>query len=456
MAGNQFLRRGGTFLAALAVSAFAYAAYATAKATQGPPILAKPEQREREAIALTIYHSAELQAELAEVKARFGASTLAETTAGRSTINRATEALAYQAALYAANFDTVRPYILWGTNAAHEWMGLKVPSSGYGLDSPDNIYRHATLDGAGRYEIRGTMHKVGPTQQTFVIYRTIPGVTQTMNAEGHMDELAGIKSEDVFFDARGNFTITVDADPAHGRPNHLQVPADEPALHLMVRDSLADWAQELPFELEIERLDAPAQVQPRSEADMIRHATQILSAYSRFWLNWFETYVHAKPLNEIVHPWKRVQGWGMTQQGRFAFADDEVWIITLDMLDAKFFDIQISDPWTKAVEYVHRTGSFNGSQPIANDDGTVTFVVSPRDPGVNNWLDTSGLTSGTFQVRWQAMAPGSNGEGAVRNTKIVKFKDLRDHLPEGTRFLTPKERAAQLLKRADSYARRLR
>ncbi len=456
MAGNRFLQRGGAVLAAMAVSAVAYAAYATARAIKDPPILAKPEQREREETALTIYRSAQLQAELAEVKQRFAASPLAQSTSGRSTIDRATEALAYHAALYAANYDTVHPYILWGTNAAHDWMGLKVPSSAYGLDSPDNIYRHATLDGAGRYVIRGTMHKVGPTQQTFVVYRTIPGVTQTMNAEGHMDEIAGIKSEDVFFDARGNFTVTVDADPANGRPNHLQVPADEPGLHLMVRDSLADWSRELPYELTIERVDAPAHDQPRSEAEMTRHATEILSSYSRFWLNWFETYVHAKPLNEIVQPWKRVQGWGMTQQGRFAFADDEAWVITLDPLDARFFDIQISDPWTKAVEYVHRTGSFNGSQPVANGDGTVTFVVSPRDPGVHNWLDTSGLTAGTFQVRWQAMQPGTTGEGAVRDAKVVKFKDLRTHLPEDTRFVTKKERAAQLRKREDSYASRLR
>ena len=456
MARGRTFRRGAAVVAALTISALGFAAYASAKGSSGAQILAQPEQRQREATALKIYRSAQLQGELTKAKALFAASQLAASPSGRSTIDRASEAMAYQAALYAANYDTVHPYILWGTNAAHRWMGLDVPSSGYGLDSPDNIYRHATLDGSAHYVIHGTVHEVGPSQQTFVIYRTIPGVSQTMNDAGHMDEIAGLKSESLVKDAQGNFTITIDADPANGRANHLQVPADLDGLHLMIRDSLADWSRELPVELAIERLDPPAGATGMGEAQMVDKATQILAAYVPFWINWFESYVHAKPLNEIVHPWKRVQGWGMTQQGRFAFADDEAWVITLDTLDARFFDIQISDPWTKAVEYVNRTGSFNGSQPVANGDGTVTFVASPRDPGVYNWLDTSGLTAGTFQVRWQALPAEATGEGAVRDVRVVKFKDLRDSLPDGTRFVTARDRARQLRQRAASYANRLR
>ena len=317
------------------------------------------------------------------------------------------------------------------------------------------MYRHATLDGAGRYRVRGVVHGSGPAQQTFVVYRTIPGATHTMNAEGHMEEIAGIKSESIVRDTDGGFTITVDADPpAIGRTT-FQVPADHDGLHMVVRDSLADWTTELPVELTVERLDA-VDPQPRDEEAMAEHTVAILAAYAPFWLNWYETYAHAKPLNEVVPPWKRVQGWGLTQQGCFAFDDDEAWVLTLHPLGAGFFDFQISDPWTRAVEYIDRTASFNANQAVADADGTITLVAAPNDPGVHNWLDTSGMTSGTFQVRWQSLPEGVSGEGAVREVKVVKVAELADHLPAGTAYVTPEERAEQQRERAASYANRLR
>jgi hypothetical protein len=419
------------------------------------PILAKPEQFEREAAAIRLVQSEAVQAELAKAKALFAKSPIASNESGRSTIDRATEALAFAASLYAANSSAAKPFNLWATNAEHRWNGMVVPSSGYGLDAPDNIYRSATFDGAGRYRIRGTVQGGAPAQQTFVVYRSLPSMAKTMTA-GRMDEIAGLKSEDFVREADGGFTITVDADPADGRPNHLQVPADHHALHLMVRDSLADWTTELPYELSIERLDEAAAEPKLSEAELAARAAEVLAGSAPFWLNWFETYMYVKPLNEIVSPWRRGQGWGMTQQGRFALEDDEAWLVTLDPLGAKFFDFQISDPWTKAVEYVDRTGSFNASQAHHNDDGSITLVASPRDPGIWNWLDTSGLTSGTYQVRWQSLPGTATDELAVREARVVKMANLQAHLPKTMRLVTPEQRLAQQRERASSYANRLR
>jgi hypothetical protein len=450
--------RGGAVLAVLALAAAGFVARAWAHGTDHQPILAKPGQRDREAQALRIYQRPELQEQLRIAKAQFAASPLAQIPDGKATIDRASEALALSAAYYAANSDAGHPFIFWGTNAAHRWMGLDVPSSGYGLDAPDNIYRSATFDGDGHYVVRGTIHGTGPAQQSFVVYRGLPGVPGSMNSEGHMDELAGISTDTMVMDAKGNFTFTIDTDPANGRPNHLQVPRDLKGMMLVVRDSLADWSTELPYELTIERLDAPATpASPRNEDALTAVAVSALAGNVPFWLNWFETYVHAKPLNDIPTPWKRVQGWGMTQQGRFTLQDGEAWLVTLDPLGARFFDFQISDPWTKAVEYVSRTGSFNSSQAAKNADGTITLVAAPSDPGVHNWLDTSGLKSGTFQVRWQGLpASVTSGEGAVRKVEVVLLSDLASHLPAGTRMVDKAGRAAQLAEREKTYARRLR
>lgn len=457
MAKAGVIARCGALLAALAMVVAGTVVPVGARSSAHPPILAKPEQRAREAVAMRIYKSAKFQAELKQAKALFAKSPVATTPDAKATIKRASEAIAFSAALYAANHDTLQPNILWGTNAGHRWMGHTVPTSGYALDSPDNVYRSATFDGAGRYLVRGTVHGAGPAQQTFVVYRGMPGVTRTMTANGRMDEIAGIKSEAIVRDVNGNFTITIDADPANGRANHLQVPRELDAMQLTIRDSLNDWERQLPAELSIERLDAldPAPA-PRSDEDKIALAVVALSGNVPFWLSWFENYVYKKPLNEIPQPWMRVQGWGMTQQGRFAFGKDEAWLITLDPLGAKFFNMQISDPWTKAVEYVNRTGSFNGSQAVANPDGTITMVAASRDPGVHNWLDTAGLTSGTYQARWQSLAVGVTGTNAVREARVVKLSQLREALPAGTRFVTRNERSLQQRERAKSYKNRLR
>jgi hypothetical protein len=452
----RLIARCGALLAALAMIASGPVAQARADSESPGPILAKPEQRDREAAALRIYRSAAFQAELKKAKALFAKSPLAQNPDARATLEAASEALSLGAAYYAANSDATRPFIFWGTNAARRWMGHKVPASGYGLDSPDNVYRSATFDGAGRYVVRAAVHGTGPAQQTFVVYRGLPGATKTMNAEGHMDEIAGIASENIQRDAQGNYTLTIDADPANGRPNHLQVPRDLPGMHLLVRDSLADWSRELPVELTMERLDTPPAA-PRGDKALTALAIEALRGNVPFWLHWYESYVYAKPLNQIPAPWKRVQGWGMTQQGRFALKTGEAWVVTLDPLGARFFNFQISDPWTRAVEYVSRTGSFNSSQAARNADGTITLVASPVDPGVYNWLDTAGLKSGTFQVRWQGLpASVTSGEHAVRKVEVVPLADLAKHLPEGTRMADKTARVAQLAERQKSYANRLR
>ena len=458
MSKAGLIARGGAVLAVVALAVAGLGASVWARSGARAPILAKPGQRDREATALRIYRTPELQSQLAKAKAQFAASPLADNADAKATIDRASESLALSAAYHAANSDAARPFIFWGTNAAHSWMGLDVPTSGYGLDSPDNVYRSATIDGSAKYIVRGTVHGQAPAQQSFVVYRGLPGVPGSMNSEGHMDELAGISSDTMAVDAKGNFTFTIDADPANGRVNHLQVPRDLNGMMVVVRDSLADWSRENPYELTIERVDKPEPMPaPHSEEEMIATAVDALSFNVPFWLNWFESYVYAKPLNDVPTPWKRVQGWGMTQQGRFALKEGEAWVITVDPRGARFFDFQISDPWTKAVEYVSRTGSFNSSQVEKNADGTITLVASPVDPGVHNWLDTMGLHVGTYQVRWQGLpASVTSGEGAVRKVEVVKLAELAAHLPQGTKMLDAEGRAAQLAAREKSYANRLR
>ena len=92
---------------------------------------------------------------------------------------------------------------------------------------------------------------------------------------------------------------------------------------------------------------------------------------------------------------------------------------------------------------------------MPNPDGTYTYVISPGNPGVYNWLDTSGLTSGMFAIRWQAVPPTDRIDEAVRDARVVKLDVLAEVLPRGAPTLSDSERRAVLANRAESYARRL-
>jgi len=92
---------------------------------------------------------------------------------------------------------------------------------------------------------------------------------------------------------------------------------------------------------------------------------------------------------------------------------------------------------------------------VPNPDGTYTFVLSVSDPGVHNWLDPSDMHEGILTLRWAEFEGGVPGPDTGATSELVPLSELRSRLPEGTRFLTPGEREAQLEERAAGYLRRL-
>ena len=419
-------------------------------------ILATPGQREREALAIKLLASQPMQDALARVRKLYADHDLGKTAAGQASIERASSHFATTAALFATIEDSDNPYLLWSTCAEHQWMGLDVPGSGYGLDNPDNIYRMAQVDGGVRYEIKGQIVGKAPQQHTLVLFRSIPGITQAMNEKGTMAELSGTNSDSLEIAADGSFTITIDSTPANGRPNHITTPADMKGLHLLGRDSMSDWSVERPVRLDIRRLDPPSGPGLPDEAALAKRAAEMLDMITPYWLAWVVSHVYARPVNEVPQPWLRVTGWGCTQQGNFKLGADEAWVITLDAIGARYFNFQLCDPWAVARNYVTKQSSLTGHQADRNADGTYTFVVSAQDPSVHNWLDTDGIDAGTYQCRWQGLPKGTaSSDGTVVSTKIVKLADLKSALPAETRFLTHHERKAQLAQRAKDYANRV-
>ena len=126
-------------------------------------------------------------------------------------------------------------------------------------------------------------------------------------------------------------------------------------------------------------------------------------------------------------------------------------IVEFPVPRCRHWSVSLADFWWQSLDYASRQSSLNGHQAESDADGVFRGVIAHRDPGVPNWLDTTGYTEGSLAVRFLlAEAPPKP------SLRAVPFAALHDELPAGTRRVTPAERAATLLARRRAVWRRFR
>ena len=80
-------------------------------------------------------------------------------------------------------------------------------------------------------------------------------------------------------------------------------------------------------------------------------------------------------------------------------------------------------------------------------------MISAQDPGVQNWIDTSGLSEGIFGGRLQSVAEGDKADilaGVYApTTQVVPVADVLNFLPPDVNIFTPLDRADQIEERQD-------
>lgn len=413
-------------------------------------VLATSDQYARERIMLRVRASAPMQQARARLEKLYLADAQGKTKAGRATIRRAVDSIAMSSISYIVGDDAARPVAMWTTNAPHRWAGIDMPRSGYGIDNPDNVYRNFAVEAASRYVIHGKVTRPGPIEQHFVIMDTIPGTTPLNKEGGTM--VATLHSEQMQIAPDGSFAITVDSDPAAGRRNHLQMPAQGKFL-LIVRDLLTDWNQQA-IALKVERVAGPEST-PLTEAQIAEQAAALLDKIGPYWIQYDNSFIYSRPANTLIPPRRREGGRGFANSGHFALGAGQALAITVDPLGAASLGIQITDPWGVAYEYRNRTSSLNNVQAKPNKDGTITYVIAARDPGVYNWLDPEGFDAGMLAIRWQSVPAAADPAKALRSVQLLPIADLRKSLPAETVFVTRAERKAQQAERAKQYSKRL-
>lgn len=345
-------------------------------------------------------------------------------------------------AIRAANGDAAYPRVTRFMAPAHHWFGRDVPGSRWAGDSPDFIYRLIPVEHGGRYEIHGRSTCAAPPTVNYALMGDSNAAPMT---QGLLDSL------DMDIGGDGSFTITVDDTPPGERRNHLQTRPG--ADHILIRDALGDWLAQSANELSVRRVDAPGRAPLDDETLAQRAARNLLEGL--YYTYYCTRSGSGQAPNEVRAPLSSGAFGGMATQwgtkGNLDLAPDEAFVVTTTAAGAKFRNAMLTDNFHMSLNYWSRTSSFNMVQMAPDQDGRFTYVVSHRDPGVHNWLDTNGLRETIFGHRWQAFDRSAAPETPELNARLVKFDDLDAALPPGVARIDAAGRAAQLAAREAGF-----
>ena len=293
----------------------------------------------------------------------------------------------------------------------------------WGMECPDCVYMNASLHAGETYRLfgsRGTARYVG--------LQTMDGIAATTN----------YLVDDLEVGADGNFEAILSADEHDG--NWLRLAGDHPTL--TVRNFFYDWDTEVPASLQIERVGDKVESQHRS-VDLDVSVSRQFYALGEFVydnLKFFLDFGAMPPANGFVPPMDMTEMGAAAENrpviGRFELKPHEALILELEPPKGVYWSISLGNPWLETIHYGRHQSSLNGYQAVIDSDGILRVVISSRDPGVANWLDSAGHSNGAMLLRCVRTETAP-----VPSSRVVKFDDVASALPADTAMTTPDERA---------------
>jgi hypothetical protein len=324
-----------------------------------------------------------------------------------------------------------------------------LPASGpilnVGQPNADTVYRVARITPGGSYRLRGkrgslriaSVGQVGPTPGERGTAATQPGPTK-----GYQD----LNSLQV--DAQGRFDVLLSPT----RPKGYQgdwwplVPTANKLLLRMVR---SDWSREQDPTLSIERIDKPVTRSRLTAADLEQRLRQLPN--TTLFMPWmFVDHVERLRREGYVNKLKAFdisQMGGLQGQsyfeGAYDLRDDEALLIEAKVpAKCLYRSLILTNELYETTDWYNNQSSLNDSQAQADDDGVLRIVVSAKDPGVINWLDTAGYGRGAVQGRWMGCE-----DVPVPSVEKVPLEAVRGLLPATTPVVTPAQRETLIRER---------
>ena len=294
----------------------------------------------------------------------------------------------------------------------------------WGMECPDCLYLRATMRGDETYRLygnRGTARYVG--------LQTMSGIVSTANAL--VDELE--------VDDNGDFEVILSAEQHGG--NWLPIDGEHPTL--IVRHFFYDWDTEVPSRLQIERVGGATRPAAVPVAPNVGAQLFALGDFVHDNLKFFLDFNSGPPANGFMPPIDRSAMGAAAENrpviGRWELEPDEALILEVTPPEGVYWSYSLGNQWWETIHYGRRQSSLNAHQAVVDADGNLRVVVSTRDPGVANWLDTAGHSNGSMILRCVRTETAP-----VPTARVVAFDDVAAELPAGTATVTPDERAATI------------
>ena len=272
---------------------------------------------------------------------------------------------------------------------------------------------------------------------------------------------------------RGNFIPTKAYRKAQ-RPDGSVETVEFTSQWVVLRELFHDWQNEDLLDLEIVRLGSegahPEPLDPTRAAAQMRRMGTIVHHQMRYWNEFYaivlETYDDVNgdgkrfmPRNALNEPNVGIgfggQATNVYAGGVFELGPEEALLVEVTIpVAAAYTGFHLANLWGESLDFANHQSSLNGFQVEADADGVRRYVVAHRDPGVPNWLDTTGLPEGFLSLRWTY----STLPAEMPRTRVAKvpFADLRKHLPPDVRTVSPEQRREAIRIRQSHVQRRYR
>ena len=323
-----------------------------------------------------------------------------------------------------------------------------------GQDNPDGLYQAASVDLSNTYRLAGNVGTVcylGLTLMTFDFGRA------------PIEQLLTLDGSALPVDGNGDFEIHFGAGPApEGATEGTWFELPPKRCKLLVRQFFDDWDSEVPADLRIDCLDAGLPDSRMDARRIIRHldtvAEQVVPM-TAFWSDFGRRHLESGEVNSFDHldPTRgpnlamgasSQQGYG---QNWWHVEEDEALLYEVDIPSCVYWAVQLGDVWYQSLDWVNRQSSLNGHQAQVSADGVFRAVISHRDPGIANWLDTTGATQGCITYRWNQA-----DSNPVPTLKLIPFADLEGYLDDPWIRISPEQRSDVLQTRRRGALRRFR
>jgi hypothetical protein len=313
------------------------------------------------------------------------------------------------------------------------------PASKWGAENADNRYLWAPLRPDATYRVHG--HR-GTSFE--LLFETKEGFMQL----GQMRNFAARCASGMQSGTDGRFELWLGGAARAGN----WMPLDADARWLLVREYFVDWEHEAPAQLAIERIGDAAHSVPtpdRVGAQLDAAATWVEET-ARCWSGWVAELRAAHEPGKLAPARRHVGGAEDILYGNdwFRLAEDEALVVECAVPDARYWAFQLVDPCFRSLDWSRHQTSLNHGQARIDADGRVRVVVAHRDPGVANWLDTTGLPEGVFQYRfvWARTTPRPVAQ-VVPVGKVVTL------LPDAARSSADARARALAMRRAHAARR---